>query len=214
MFLSQTHAMGSLRHFKRARMVPLPTGNPALIYKPYSFGQMKPIPLQNYSINITNAYATYASIFIPKNSLGNNKLITCSMLISIDAVLPNQIGGPTYTEQYAVSGVGNTQRMPPFVIAPVPTNFTGWIKRTLLFTGTEMIEIDFPGQSLLNSASNIQNVNLTLQFSHAIAPWNRSIDNLIEFQLKTSFATSADSIACISGQAFIQSPLDLRRLTP
>ena len=60
--------MGTKKKFKQARGIPVPIGIPPLQFRPWSFGQMKPLPAIPHPLNITNAYQSILDIFIPANS--------------------------------------------------------------------------------------------------------------------------------------------------
>ena len=57
---------------------------------------MRPLPFQPFTITMTNAMQTFASVFVPANTVSLLKLIRIEFNVLITSVLPNQVGGPNY----------------------------------------------------------------------------------------------------------------------
>lgn len=206
--------MSTPAHFTRSRMIPNPIGIPPLEFNRYTFGQMKPIPFIPLIITLTPAFQSYAQVFVPKNTWGIEKRMIVEFQATINSFLPNQVGGPFYQERYSVAGVGNTLRLAAFNATVVPQSTTVQINRSYVFDGITIFEYNYDGGTTNNSVSNVDGIDHLLAFSHLIGPFDNTIDNTIEFQISTTFAGSTDTVEVRAGQAYIQSPLDLRRLTP
>jgi hypothetical protein len=204
--------MGTLKNFRQSRMQPTPIGNPELIFSPWSFGQMKPLPLQPFTITTANAWQTYASIFIPANTWAINKLLFAELGLTIILQAINQPGGPTYAERYFVNAMGNTPRLAPAVALAFPQQCHTWIQRQFIWDGTDIYELAYNGVTLNNSASHPDSTDHRLRFGKLVAPFDPTVDNYIEFQLMTSFPASTDVCSTFTGQAFIQAPFNLGRL--
>lgn len=204
--------MSTRKNFKRARMVPNPIGTPPIEFVPFIFGKVKPIPFIPNSITLIPTFRTYAQVLIPKNTFGINKILKVGFYAQVITNAPNQIGGPNYTEQYDMPLCGITQRLAAFNIPVVPANTVVWIEREFSFNGAAVIELNYNGPNALQSISHVDNLIHILSLSIAINAFNPSVDNYLNFQASTSFPLSTDQVICLWGQAFIQSPLDLRRL--
>jgi hypothetical protein len=205
--------MGGTRSFKRARMVPNPLGNPAVVFKPYSFGQMKPLPFIHQLITLSQVMQTYGKIFIPKNSWGINKILFIEFGVEIFSHLPNTLPQPSYTEGYFIPGCTQQDRMPAQTQPPPPQSCWAWLQRTFVWDGSHIYEVLAFDSLLYNSAANGDDADHRFKFLGTIAPFDPTVDNYLELQMKTTFLASTDTINIFTGQAFIQSPLDLRRLS-
>lgn len=206
--------MGGIRSFKRARGIPNPIGNPALIFNLYTFGQMKPIPSIPQTITIGLLAQSYLNVFIPRNSMSIPKRIVVQALVTIQIVNPNQPGGPNYQESYGTNGAGASPRGGLFNVAPVPQSCTFVIDREFYFDGVTILEYNWDGTPPTQSVSQPDNTSHLVALPHPAGIIDPTVDNYMNFQISTSFAGSADTVTCGWAQAFIQSPLDLRRLTP
>ena len=207
------NAMGGTRSFKRARMVPNPIGDPALIFRPYSFGQMKPLPFIPLSITLTTAMQTYGKIFIPKNSWGVKKILYIEFGVEVFTVLPNQLPAPQYTDGYFIPGCTVQDRGSPVTQLSPPQSTWAWLTRTFVWDGSHIYEVLYKDGLIFNTPTAADGEDHRFLFTGTIAPFDPTIDNYLELQMRTSWPTSHDVVTIYTGQAFIQSPLDLRRLS-
>jgi len=205
--------MGTLSRIKRARPVPTPVGTPALVYVPYSFGQMKPIPFIPLTVHLSPVFQNYAKVFIPKNSWGTLKIINVRFGIIVTTLLPNQPGGPLYQERYDIPGIAQTARLGNINQGVAAKQTKAWIERNFIYDGVQAYELNYAGAVPNMSASSGDGLDHRLAVTGVITLFDNTVDNYLNFQLKTTFAGGTDTIQTYTGQAFIQSPLDLRRLS-
>jgi hypothetical protein len=204
--------MSSRKNIQQLRGIPAPIGTPPIIYVPYIFGNMKPIPFIPASITLTTAPQTFGTVFLPRNSVAQFKLIIVRYNVIVLTVLPNQPGGPVYTESMQIPGVGSTGRLAPFTVPAVPSTYEAYCERFFFYDSINVFELNASGPPPTNSTSNVDGTNHNLVIPNFAGPFDPTIDNQIEFQIMTSFLGSTDTVQVEFGDAFIQSPLDLRRL--
>lgn len=194
-------------------MVPQPVGVPSLIFKPFSFGQMKPIPAIPFVITLTPVLQSYLDIFIPKNTWGELKYLTVNARIRMDMFLPNFLGGPTYREAYKIDGVGTWNRGTGAPIGTVPQSCEFQINRVFILPpGLVIKEINWDSNQMY-SLNAPDNTDHQLQMTPTAGAFDPTIDNYLRFQIRTNYLGGTDTVVCRSAQAFIQSALDLRRLS-
>lgn len=158
---------------------------------------------------MTTAFQTVGTIFIPKNSWAEWKIMTCGFWCEVATNVPNQIGGPDYQEAYVNNGAAAVVRLVPFTVPVAPSRYRAWLQRSFIFDGVTVFELNMTGDPPLNSISHTDGTDHIIP---AIPGFVNTIDNTLEIQIKTSFAGSTDTVNVLTGQAFIQSPLDLGRL--
>jgi hypothetical protein len=193
-------------------MKPPPIGVPPLSFKLWSFGNMKPLHLVPLSITLDTTFQDYIQILIPANTWGDNKLLIMKALVSQVIATPNTAGGPTYIEQYSIDGVGSWQRGLQNQITLVPNTTIALIDRYFFKADDQVICELFLDNASDYSPSQADGNDHRLLFTPSIAPFDMSVDNILRFQLNTDYATSTDTCSILFGQAYIQSPVDLRRL--
>lgn len=175
---------------------------------------MKPIPLIPLTITLTPAPQPYLRVFVPKNTFGTLKWLHVEYGLIITVRAPNLAGGPLYQEGYQIIGMGSTPRFGIVNVTAVPSTTRAWFVRDFIWDGTNLYELNYDGSLNNYMASAPDGQDHRLRFLDPIAPFQPTQDNYIDFQLSTTFALSTDTVETFTGQAFIQSPLDLRRLTP
>lgn len=204
--------MGTIKNFTQQKAFPFPIGIPPLVYVPYDFGQMKPIPLEPNIITLSIAFQWYLRIFIPANSWGDDKLLYMHARIAVEVKAPNQPGGPNYLERYQIPTVTTVQRGPLTNVTLVPSNTEFEIRRVFIKPpGNVIKEINWDAAANY-AVSNPDGIDHQINFVPTIGPFDPTIDNYMNFEMTTTFPASTDRVICRSGQAYIQSPLDLRRL--
>lgn len=173
---------------------------------------MRPLPFTITPITISNVFQTYGSIFIPKNSVADFKLIITKFEFALITNAPNQVGGPNYSEQTQIPGNGTAARLAANHIGVVPSTYKGLAERQYYFDTVNIVELNVVPVPVPNSVaySDYQGHNVIIP--NLIAPFDRTIDNTIDLQIKTSFGASTDTLSLVWAQAWIQAPLDLRRL--
>lgn len=173
---------------------------------------MKPLNLVPLSITVSTTFQDYIQIFIPANTWGDNKLLIMKALVSQVIATPNTTGGPTYIEQYAIDGVGTWQRSLLNQITKVPNTNIAFMERYFLKADDQVISELYLDGAPSFSPAEADGTDTRLIFTPSISPFDSSVDNILRFQLNTDYASSTDTCSILIGQAYIQSPVDLRRL--
>lgn len=204
--------MGVKENFTQLRAVPIPTGNPPLVYVPYSFGQMKPIPIIGSNITLALPLTEYLRVFLPANIWADQKIMYVKAHVVTRVRNPNQVGGPLYQEAYQFAGTGMVNRLPAFNVTVVPAATSFLMERQFYRDGANIIEANYNGHPTNFATSMPDGIDHGLRVNGAVTGVDFTLDNYLYFYIRTTFLGSTDTVQVTTAQAWIQSPLDLRRL--
>lgn len=193
-------------------MLPPPIGQPELAFRLWSFGNMRPLASTPHNITVTNTYTSYLDVFIPANTLANNKRIVVYAAWDLNTHVPNQVGGPLYTDAYGLNGAVVTARQAANNVGVAPQFTRAVIDRKYYYQGGVIFEQNFTDANNINSPAYADGAGHDLNIQPVIGLINPTVDNILNFMIITSFGASTDSLVVAWSQAFIQSPVDLRRL--
>ena len=200
------------RKFKRARALPVPLGRPENFFTPWNYSQMLPLRCVPHDITLALPYTSYLSVIIPANTWGTRKQLIVKCGVTIKVKVPNQPGGPNYQEAYNLGGTGNVARLAVNNITAVPSQTEMYFQRLFDNDGSNWYEVNYDEASMNQSVSHPDGVNHLLSLLGGLHGFDPTIDNTLEFQIRTTWLGSTDQFLIRTAEAFIQAPYTLRRM--
>lgn len=204
--------MGTLKNFVQYRGIPFPIGVPAINYTPFSFGQMRPLHVVPFTVDLTISFSPFATIIIPANAWGNFKLMTFKFGFTSQLVAGHDVSPAQIAQYYNVNPTSSQwlgtcvydQPQPAFGRGALQYSFIRIDNNIFDYSSFQIDEEPTLGKGIntdryLQANGFIGVVDFTTQF---------------EFQhlIDVVGALVGDTLTIEWAQAFIQAPLDLGRL--
>lgn len=173
---------------------------------------MKKLPAIPLTLAINNAPGTFLDVFIPKNTWAEFKRLIVMADFALARNAPIPAGNTQYFEGYDLQGLGFAPRLPVQNIAATSLQTRYFINREFIYEiGGDVYEqnVQFFGTGGLNAAQGIDHRAIV---NNLVGIFDPTVDAHLLFQLYNTDPTTADVCIVHTAYAFIESPLDLRRL--
>lgn len=204
--------MGYRKNISQWRGIPFPVGIPAIQFVPYSFGNMKPLHVAPFTVDLTISFSPFATIFVPANTWGDFKLMYLKLGFASSLVGGHDVSPAIFNQYYNVNPTSSVWIGMTTYDSPLPALGRGVLEYKFIRIGNNIF--DYGSYQLdcapllgsgiaqdryLQANGNIGTVDFTSDF---------------EFQqlIDVAGALAGDTVTVEWAQAFIQSPLDLGRL--
>ncbi len=204
--------MGTRRNFTQLRGIPFPVGIPTIQYVPYIFGQMRPLHVVPFVADLTVSFNPFASIIIPANIWGDFKLMYFKFGFVSTLVAGHDVSPAVIDQYYNVNPTSSVWIGRCTYDSASVANGRGALEYRFIRIGDSIYDW---GSGELQDAPLVGRGIATDRYIRA----NGSL-GVVDFTTQFEFqmildvrgALLGDTVTTQWAQAYIQSPLDLRRL--